>query len=88
MILNSQAMKPRQPAEPANGTCASQNWFCRLEIKMVMIAAAWVEVSVAGRALVCGFKILPYAQLRPTASAKHGRLIPFVARPNSGSMTG
>jgi hypothetical protein len=71
-----------------NGTCALQNWFCHLEIKMVMMAAAWVEVSLAGRALVCAIKIPPYAQLRPAASAKHGRLIPFVARPNSGSMTG
>jgi hypothetical protein len=88
-ILNSPAMKARdRRRNRQNGTCVSQNWFCRLEIKMVMIAAAWVEVSLAGRALVYAFKILPYGQLRPTASAKHGQLIPFVARPGSGSVTG
>jgi hypothetical protein len=56
--------------------------FCCFEVKMVMIAAAGIELRVAGWALVGAVQILPYAQFSSASPAQHSLFIPFAARPD------
>jgi hypothetical protein len=49
---------------------------------MVVVAAAWIEVRLAGWAPVLAVQILPNAKFCTAASAQHGGLIPIAFGPH------